>query len=176
MIMISLSMIVIMRVRMVMGRIGTPVSSRDGLGRGEHEPPGLDSLGADQVISEVADLPGGAAQENHFQAALFVEMHVRRGNDPVKMMVLQVGQPAPDPRDVMIVDQGDDPHRLAVAVRDRFFDQCRAHQAADSLAPVGMTMKLAILVESAKQFSPDRDAEPDQRVFHGGLSQLGTSD
>ncbi len=61
------------------------------------EPAGLDSLGADQVVGQVADLASGAAKQDHFQTALLVEMDVRRGDDPVEMMVLQVGQPARDP-------------------------------------------------------------------------------
>ena len=69
----------------------------------------------------------------------------------------------------MVVDQGDDPHRLAVVVRDRFFDQGRAHQAADGLAPVGIAVQLAVLVEPPEQFAADRHAESDQGSFTGGL-------
>ena len=67
---------------------------RDGLGRGQDEAAGLDSLGADQVVGQVADLPSGTAEQDHFQAAFLVEMDVGRGDDAVEMMVLQVGQPA----------------------------------------------------------------------------------
>ncbi len=61
--------------------------------RGQDEPAGLDALGADQVVGQVADLAGGPAEQDHFQAALLVEMDVGRGDDPVEMVVLQIGQP-----------------------------------------------------------------------------------
>jgi hypothetical protein len=47
---------------MVMVRMSFTVSSCYCLGRRENESPGLDSLGADQVVGEVADLLGGATQ------------------------------------------------------------------------------------------------------------------
>jgi hypothetical protein len=94
-------------------------------------------------------------------------MYVRRGDDPFEMMMLQVGQPARNPRDMMVIDEGDDSHRLAVIASDCFFDQRSAHEAADGLAPVRISMQLAIFVEKAEQISADRHTEPDQRVFHG---------
>src|SRR5262249_38843121 len=94
-------------------------------------------------------------------------MDVGRGADPVEMMMLQVGQPARDPRDVVVVDQGDDSHRLALVVGDRLLDQGGAHQATHRFAPVGIAVHLAVLVEHPEQISPDRDAESDQGIFHG---------
>ena len=77
---------------MVMVRMPFSVLSRNGLGRGENESPGLDSLCADQVVGEVADLSSWAAEEDHFQASLIIEMNVCSRDDMVKMMVLDVGQ------------------------------------------------------------------------------------
>ena len=111
---------------------------------------------------------GRAAEQDHFQAAVLVEMDVGRGHDPVEVVVLQVGQPPRDPRGVVVVDQGDDAHRLALVLGDHLFDQGRAHQAAHGLAPVRIAMHLAILVELLEQLAADRDAESDQR----GLSRV----
>src|SRR4051812_1149481 len=66
----------------------------------------------------------------------------------------------------MIVDQGDDPHRVARIARDHILDQGRAHQAADRLAPIGVVVDLAVLIELLKQLTADRDAEPNQGIFH----------
>ncbi len=57
---------------MVMVRMPSAVLSGNGLGRGENEAPGLDPLRADQVVGEVADVPGWATEEDHFQASLII--------------------------------------------------------------------------------------------------------
>lgn len=139
---------VIMRM-MVVGMAFT-VSSCDGLGRGEDESASLDALGTDQVVGEVTDLPGWPAQQDHFQTSLVVEMNVSCGDDSVEMIVLYVGEPPGDTTDMMVINQGHDAHRLAVVVSDRFLDQRRPHQAADGLAPIGITVQLAITIEKAK--------------------------
>jgi hypothetical protein len=155
----------IVRMLVMVGMVfAVPV--RDGLCRGEHESSSLDALGADQVIGEVTNFFGRTAQQDHFQAALVIEMNVSRGDDLVEMMVLYVGQPPRDPADMMVVNQGHDAHRFAVVMSDCLFDQSCPHQAADSLAPIGIAVQLAITIEEAKQFSADRHAEPDQWVFH----------
>ena len=91
----ALVMMVLVAVLMVMVMLSPAfaVASGDGLGRGQDEPAGLDPLGADQVVGQVADLPRRAAEQDHFEAAVLVEMDVGGGDDPVEMMVLQVGQP-----------------------------------------------------------------------------------
>jgi hypothetical protein len=156
-----------MIVRMVvMVRTPFAVSSRDSLSRGENESAGLDPLCADQVVREVSDLPGRAAQQDHFQAALVVEVNVSCGHDLVEVMVLHVGQAPGDPADVMVVNQGHDAHCFAVVLSDCLLDQSRAHQAADRLAAVGITVQLAVTIKEAKQFSADRHTEPDQWIFH----------
>ena len=51
-----------MIVRMVMVRMPFTVLSCYSLSRGEDESPGLNPLGANQIIGEVTDFPGWAAQ------------------------------------------------------------------------------------------------------------------
>ena len=82
----------------------------------------------------------------------------------VEVVMLQLGQPLGDPAGVVVVDQGDDAHRLGVVGGDDLLDQGGAHQAADGLAPVGVAMLLAIAVELVEQLAADRHAEPDQRA------------
>ena len=65
-----------------------------GLGRGQDEPAGLDAFGTDQVVGQLADLLGRAAEHDDFEASVGVEVDVGRGHDPIKVKVLQVGQPA----------------------------------------------------------------------------------
>ncbi len=120
------------------------------LGRRENEPAGFDALGADQVVGQTANLSGRAAKQDHFQASVAIEMNMSRGHDLIEMIVLQVGQSPGDSADVVVVDEGDDSHRLAFVLRDRLFNQCGPHQPADGFAAIGITVKLAITIEQAK--------------------------
>ena len=79
--------------RVAQRRRSRPVFRGNRFGRGQDETAGLDSLGADQVIGQVSDLARGAAEQNHFQAAAFVEMDVGGGHDLVEMVVLEIREP-----------------------------------------------------------------------------------
>ena len=88
-----LVMAVVVRM-MVMVPRPCAVAVRDGLRGGEDEAAGFDALRADQIISQRANLKGRPAQENHFEAPLFVKVHVRRCHNAIKMVMLQIGQPS----------------------------------------------------------------------------------
>ena len=47
-----------------------------GLGRGQDEPAGLDAFCSDQIVGQLADLPRGAAEHDHLQATVGVEVDV----------------------------------------------------------------------------------------------------
>jgi hypothetical protein len=141
----------------------------DGLGGGEHEPSGFNSLGADQSIRQLADLLRGASEEDDFEAAVGVEMDVGGRHHPADVEMLKLGEPIADSTGVVVVDQGDDAHRVALIVGDDFFNERRAHQAADGFTSVGITMGFSIVVEFLEQIAPDRDTEPNEGIpglFH----------
>ena len=51
-----------MTVVVMLMRWSVTITARHSLRGGKHQPAGLDSLGADQVVSQVTDLAGRAAQ------------------------------------------------------------------------------------------------------------------
>ena len=172
--------IVCMRMRMavivcvIVRMTGCAIADRDRLGRRQDEPAGLDPLGADQAVGQLRICASGprsriTSRQRCSSRWTWVVVTTGRGGGAGGRSA--VG----DPRDVVVVDQGDDAHRLALVVGDHLFDQGRAHQAADRLAPVGVAVHLAVLVELLEQLAADRDAEPDQGVFHGAFSFAGSS-
>lgn len=152
---------------MMMSMIMTVIMSmtRNRVGGGEDEAAGLDPLGADQVVGQLADELGGTTEQDHFETAVRVEMDVGRGHHSGQMQVLDLGEALADPAGVVVIDQGDDPHRVALVVRDRFLDQGRAHQPSDRLAPIRILVLLAIMVKLVEKFAADRDAEADEWRF-----------
>ncbi len=145
--------------------VGVGVDVGDGPGRGQDEPAGLDPFGADQAVRQLADQLGRAAEEDHLEAAVGVEMHVGRGHHAFEVEVLDFGEPFRDSAGVVVVDQGDDPHRVAVVDGDHVFDQGGPHQATHRFAAVRVLMDFAVLVEFLEQFAADGDTEPDQGSF-----------
>ena len=133
---------------------------------GKDQASGLNPSRTNQAICQFPDRPGRTAEQDYFEATRGVEMDVRRGDDHVEVQVLQLRQTLGDPADVVVIDQGDDPHRLLISRGDRFLDQRGPHQAADRLAPVGIAVLLAISVEFVEQLAADRDAESNEGVLH----------
>ena len=84
-----------MRVRVawcvVMRRRSVAISFGNGFGRGQHEPAGLDSLCADQVVGQVSDLASGPAEHDDLEATAGVEVKMRGGHNLLEVVVLQVG-------------------------------------------------------------------------------------
>src|SRR5208283_1359562 len=133
----------------------------------------LNSLGADQLVRKLTNASRGAAEHDHLQASPLVQVDVSGRDDLIEMAVLQFGQALGDPAGLVIVNQGNHTHRLAVFPVDDFLDQRIPHQAPDCLAPVGIAMILSILVEPPQQLAPDRNAEADKWLFHFGLQWAG---
>jgi hypothetical protein len=132
----------------------------------QNQPAGLNALAADQVVCQHAHLTRRAAEQDHLQAAIRVEMDVRRGDDLIEMAMLQFGQALGDPAGVMIIDERHDAHGLAVLAVDHLFDKRRSHESADRLAPVGISVFLTIAIEPTQELATDRDAEADKWIFH----------
>jgi hypothetical protein len=136
-------------------------------GRRKDEPAGFNPLHADEPVGQFAHGLGCAAEENDFEATIGVEMDVGRGDDSFDVVVLEIGQPLADLAGVVIVDQGHDAHGVAVVVCHGFFDEGRAHQAADRFAAVGIPMIFAIMVELVEQLASDGDAEANEGSLLG---------
>ncbi len=151
----------------VAGGIGT-VPVGDGVGGGEDQTASLHALGPDQAVGQFPNRRGRSAQKDHFQAAVSIEVDMGGRHHPFKMGVLKLGQPLGHPGGVMVVDERQDPHRLALILRDRLLHQGGAHQAPNRFAAVGKPVLLAVVVELLEEFATDRDTEADQRIFHDG--------
>ena len=132
----------------------------------QNQPPGLDSLGADQVIGQFPDLAGATAEQDHLEAPMLIQVNMSRGDNPVKPPVLNLGEPFGDPAGVVIVDQRDHTHCLAVFLADHLFDERGTHQAPDGFTPVGIVVLFAVRVKSLQQLATNRDTESDERIFH----------
>jgi len=132
----------------------------------QDQPASLDPLAADQVVGQHSHLAYRAAEQDDFQTAIRVEMHVCRGDDLIQVAMLQFGQALGDPAGMMIVDERHDAHGLALLAVDHLFDERRGHEPADSLAPVGISVLLTIAIEPAQELAADRDTEADEWILH----------
>ena len=144
---VAVLVVVIVVVMRMLVAVCLSLPAGDGLGGGQYQPAGLDALGADQAIREFPDLARLAAQQDHFEASILVEVHMSCRDNMRQPAVLEFGEPLRGSSRVVVVDQRDHPHRLAFFLTDHFLDECSAHEAADCLASIGITMLLAVAVE-----------------------------
>ena len=88
---------------MVMVMVMAVMMLGDRVGGGEDQAAGFDALGADEVVGQLADHLGSAAEEDDLQASPGVEMDVGGGDDGVEVSVLDLGQAFGDAADVVVV-------------------------------------------------------------------------
>ena len=165
---VGMSVAVLMRV-IVSVPVRVFVTAGQGGGRGQDESAGLDPLGADQRVGQLADRPRRASEQNDLEAAIRIEMNMSRRDNPFDALMLDLGQTLGNTAGVVVINQRDNAHCGAVVMGDRFLDQGIAHQAADGLAPVRMPVRLAIAVEPPEQLAADGDTEADEGLFHGAF-------
>ena len=105
-------------------------------GGGERQAAVLHSLGADERVGNLLHGRGFAAHHQHFQAIVVIQVDVQRGKDRAVKVVLHVGEFLVEHADVVVVDERDRAHDVAVG---RFPDFCtsssrmRSRKASDRL-------------------------------------------
>ena len=65
-----------------------PMSIRQWRGRRQDELTRFDALGSDQSVGQCPDRLAGSAQQDHFQAAVGVKVHVSRRDNAVDVLML----------------------------------------------------------------------------------------
>ena len=119
----------------------------------------LDALQADEVVREVMQLGGLAAESEYLEAEPFVEVHVQRrenaclvvvpgGDEPLRQLPLSVG-----------VDEGQARDRIALPLRLLVLDEGRAHQVADGLGAVREAAFAQPAVEARQERLLDGEAD-----------------
>ena len=88
-----------------------------------------------------------------------VEMHVQRGQDQMKMIVLHGGEPVRELAHVVIVDQRERADDQAVRLLGGFFDEGFADEVAEGFGTVGIAAFLDVLVEFGEQVGIDGYAD-----------------
>ena len=98
------------------------------------------ALGGQQLLAEVADLAGRAAQHRHLQAVPLPQVDVQAGNEQVVVVVLLVDQAGGQFAGVVVVDERDHGDLLALDVLRLLVDQPVAAEVADRLAARGVAL------------------------------------
>jgi hypothetical protein len=67
----------------------------------------LHSARREELLRDALELVGAAAQDDHFQATVVIEVYVQRRTDSFAELVLDLGQPLGQIADMVIVDEGE---------------------------------------------------------------------
>lgn len=109
----------------------------------------LDAFGGDQLVGQLFDVGGGAADGEEFEAVVVVEMAVERGDDDLPVFVLEIGEEVLEVMPVMVVNKRDAAGNVAVAFLVFVFDEVGADHVGDGERPVVVALLGGHLVEGA---------------------------
>ena len=101
---------------------------------------------------------GLAANDNHFQAVVVIEVHVHSREDTVICIVLNIGQFLVEQSYVMIVDEGDGSQHFSVGDLPGLLHQLFPDQIAERLRACRVSTARDMPVELIQQFGIDCDS------------------
>src|SRR5262245_16687373 len=116
----------------------------------------------EQFLAQVTHLFRRTAQHRDFQAVTLAEMNVHCGYDKSVVMVLLVDELRGQLAGVVVVDQRDDDHLLALGLLRFLANQPRPDQVADGLAAVVVALRRDERIERIEQRALQRNADPRQ--------------
>ena len=107
----------------------------------------LDSLGADQSVSDFLYHAGFASDHENFQAIVVVQVNVQRGQDVVEMGVLKPGEFLVQEPNVVVVYQRDGTDHVGLRALPSGLNQLVTDQIPKSFGAVGVSAGRDQLVE-----------------------------
>ena len=134
--------------------------------RGDGELAVFDAFGGDEFVRQLLDVRRLAADGQHFEAVVVVEMTVQSRDDRVAVFVLQIGEQLLQVMTVVVVHQRDAAGDLAAAELLAMFHEMGANHVGDGQRAVVVALLAAHAVEFAQEFLVERDAEAGDG-FHG---------
>src|SRR5215471_5299803 len=107
----------------------------------------LDAFHADKPVGELSDTTVGAAQDQGFEALVFVQVDMQCRGNKVQCLVLGLGKFAAEVWNVVIVYERNACYSLRRFVRQDFFGECAAGQVAQCFGARCIALSLDELVE-----------------------------
>jgi len=138
-------------------------------GGGGNNLPVPDTLGAHQALAHGDDLACPAAQDEHLEAVVLVEVHVQRRHHRLVMLVLDVGQFLRQAGRVVVVDQrhhGDLVGAVLFLARPFVLDKLLTDEIPNRLRPVRVPAPSDEAIEPGQQILFQRDGGALQ---HGSM-------
>ena len=133
----------------------------------------LDAFGADQSVAERANAARIAAHYQNFEAVIVIEMDVKRGNDEVGVIVLQIGERALQRRFVMVEKQSDGARDFA-AQTGVMLNQTGANHVGQRQRAIGIAFLRHHFVQLSRQSCWQRNTKA-HRAFAGNFGACGSS-
>src|SRR5512138_3808284 len=107
----------------------------------------LDALEATEQVAHPPHRTDLAAQQDDFQTVVMIDVHMRRADDRITVIMLHRDQPILQLALMVIVYERENTEAARPIVRRRRFDQPRTHEIAYRLRPVHLAAALDPLVE-----------------------------
>lgn len=142
-------------------------------GTGDRKPAVFHAFGADERIGNLPDGLRHTLYHQYFQAVVVIQMDMKRGEDVVVVVVLQIGQPLAQKSHMMIVNKGNGADNITFRPLPYGFHQLVANHVAKGLGPVRVATHRDMVVELLQKFGID--GYPNSTEFTHGFSSTDYS-
>jgi hypothetical protein len=117
----------------------------------------LNSLGRNQFAGNLVHLVAAAADDNDFQAVMFIEVNVQAGIHGHMSLMLHLRQEIAQVMDPVVINEGDDADNFGIRLPDLLLNQVVPDQVADRFRAVLIALTADASIESVQQILLQRD-------------------
>ena len=138
----------------------------------------FDALSGDQLVGDLLDRGGLAADDEDLKAIVVVEVDMEGGNDDLVVVVLDVGEGGLDVLLVVVVNEGDGAGDFLVAEVLAVLDEAGADHVRHGQRAVVLALLAGHLIELFGQVARNGNGKADNAVgfvgFHAGDGNKGS--
>ena len=135
----------------------------------------LHPFGGDEFVGDLLDASGMAAHNQHLEAVVVVQVHMNRGDDQLRVVVLDVGQGGLDMLFVVVIDQRDGAGDFAGAIFLMMLYELIPDHVGHGQRAVVVTLLTGHLVELPRQVARDGNGKADDAVRFRGFHKADSS-
>jgi len=135
----------------------------------------LHPFGGDEFVGDLLDSSSMAAHDQHLEAVVVVQVHMNRGDNQLRVVVLDVGQGGLDMLLVVVIDERDGAGDFAGAILLMMLNEVIPDHVSHGQRPVVVALLVGHLVELPGQVARDRNGKADDAVRFRGFHKADGS-
>jgi hypothetical protein len=140
-----------------------------------NQTPMPDAFGRDQIVGDLLNVAGLAAEHDHLQAVVVIQVDVQRRHNAFVVLMLKFCELFVQQPHMVVIDYGHGSHYGRIGFLRAFFQKLGTREIAKCFRSVGVSSLLHQFVEPVQQFAFNRYSEAPQIRHVSHYSCLGTN-